>query len=336
MAYLTGTYLINCPASALNNAGSLGGERAENTVAVKFINAKDGDYPYVSAQAYRYWLRNSVETTCPDQKLSPIDREKKIAYTAADPIDYWDDDLLGYMRAEKSGTLTRVSPFRTSTLVSIAPVVLTNDFGTMSRHEGNPVPHEHQFYRATLKGSVSLNLATSGRFYSVERTGYKNIEEQRAKKAQAEGLEEIKKADKVIGYSLNKETRTQRIEALLKGMANLDGGAKQTLHFTDVAPSFIVMAFVKGGNNIFQNIVTPDEKRLPVVHLEALKEILTVYKEELLSPVYFGWPQGYMDDQRAKVEEVLKSCQKEYSLKHPKEIMVDIIDFLNKNPDCLD
>ena len=61
-------------------------------------------------------------------------------------------------------TVTRVSPFRVSTLVSIAPVNLTEDFGTMSRHDGDPVPHEHQFYRTTLKGLLSLDLRACGTF----------------------------------------------------------------------------------------------------------------------------------------------------------------------------
>src|SRR6185312_5073869 len=109
----------------------------------------------------------------------------KIAYTDSNPLLYWDDDLFGYMRApskresarlkreadtsragetETTGAITRAAPFRVSTLVSLAPVSITSDFGTMSRHEGNPVPHEHQFYRATLRGLFSLDLHASGTF----------------------------------------------------------------------------------------------------------------------------------------------------------------------------
>ena len=47
----------------------------------------------------------------------------------------------------ESTTVTRAAPFRVSTLVSIAPVDITADWGSMPRHEGDPVPYEHQFYR---------------------------------------------------------------------------------------------------------------------------------------------------------------------------------------------
>lgn len=162
MAFVTGLLLIDAPASALNNSNRpIEGAVTDTTVAVKFIRTREGAYPYVSAQAFRYWLRRTLEQGSWDWKSAPIYREEKVAYTAADPIDYWDDDLLGYMRAPGKGAaakkkrqedpeyeklrplevkggdeqaVTRVSPFRISTLVSIAPVSLVNDFGVMTRH----------------------------------------------------------------------------------------------------------------------------------------------------------------------------------------------------------
>ncbi len=122
--------------------------------------------------------------------------ETKIAYTDANPLRWWDDDLFGYMRApskragarEKTpeenqtpltGEITRISPLRMGTLVAIAPVKIVDDFGTMSRHDGNPVPHEHQFYRATLQGLFSLDLSTAGTFFNGGRVGYRNLDEVR-------------------------------------------------------------------------------------------------------------------------------------------------------------
>src|ERR1700761_1752239 len=159
MAHLSGLILIDCPASALNNAGQqtpmVNQERTyENWSAMKFIRTRQGIFPYVSAQAFRYWMRDSLKTV-EGWSPSPIFREAKIAYTDANPILYAEDDLFGYMRApgvekkpkakadkgaseaaapdrdtEKSkamklqeggmtaleaGTLTRVSPFKVST-----------------------------------------------------------------------------------------------------------------------------------------------------------------------------------------------------------------------------
>jgi CRISPR-associated autoregulator, Cst2 family len=83
MAFVTGLLLIDAPASALNNLGNIPGEREENTVGVKVISTKAGNFPYVSAQAFRYWLRMTLEQRVPEWKASPIFREEKIAYTDA-------------------------------------------------------------------------------------------------------------------------------------------------------------------------------------------------------------------------------------------------------------
>ena len=100
MAFATGLLLIDAQASALNNLGSVPGERFDNSVGVKVIRTKEGFYPYVSAQAFRYWLRRTLETSQDIKWVpAPVYREEKVAYTDANPIRWWDDDLFGYMRA---------------------------------------------------------------------------------------------------------------------------------------------------------------------------------------------------------------------------------------------
>src|SRR6185312_679186 len=103
MAHISGILLIDCPASALNNAGkSIEMERNdpgnENWTAIKKIRTAQGVFPYVSAQAVRYWLRETLKTI-PGWTSSPVFREDKVAYTDADPIAYAEDDVFGYMRA---------------------------------------------------------------------------------------------------------------------------------------------------------------------------------------------------------------------------------------------
>ena len=92
MAHISGLLLIDCPASALNNAGkSIQLERPDlindNWTAIKKIRTAQGVFPYVSAQAFRYWLRDTL-TANPEWTPSPVFREDKVAYTDADPIRY--------------------------------------------------------------------------------------------------------------------------------------------------------------------------------------------------------------------------------------------------------
>jgi CRISPR-associated protein Cst2 len=99
MAYITGLIVLDAPASALNNAGPDEASRVDMQILVKRIRTPQGDLlPYVSAQAFRYWLRTAAEQL-PEWIAAPVFREGKIAYTDANPVQNWDDDLFGYMRA---------------------------------------------------------------------------------------------------------------------------------------------------------------------------------------------------------------------------------------------
>ena len=212
MAFLSGFLLIDAPASALNNARDALDAQYDNEVGVKLIQVSRNErYPYVSAQAFRYWLRDTLSQNAEwREHTAPVFREAKVAYTDANPMKYWDDDLFGYMRAEGKKTsaadgrkadagrekatetkqsITRTSPFRVGTLVSLAPINIVKDFGTMSRsgpnmQDGDPVPHSHQFYRAVFKGQLSLDLGRAGLFTYTSKAGNQNLDEVRRELAE--------------------------------------------------------------------------------------------------------------------------------------------------------
>lgn len=352
MAHLSGLLLVDCPASALNNAGSDSGARTDNAVVVKKISTKAGTFPYVSAQSFRYWWRQSL-ILVNGWSASPIFREKKVAYTDANPIAYAEDDLFGYMRAQSKkteavaereqegtlqtatpldpdATLTRNSVLKTSTLISIAASDPVSDFGVMARHEGDPVPHEHEFYRTTLVGLLSVDLRMLGRFYHLDRTGYRHLDSVRTKLAEEKGL---KPYDNNRAYELSLEERKARLKQLLQGLAQITGGAKLAIHYTDVTPRLLMMAVAKGGNHLFGTAISADSKGLPKINTEALKQVAQVYKTSLLSDFHVGLPQGYLDEQRANLAEALKTIRgknEDAAIPHPVEAIQNLLEELDE------
>lgn len=319
---LNGLMLVDAPHSALNMMGMEEGAAAENQVVVKSIQRAGRDYPYVSAQALRHWWRNALEAEC-NWEMSPIEREKKIAFTQAQPWRYPDDDAFGYMRAQaepvpdidkktgeqkfdennnpltkkgKNVTLTRISPLKCSPLVSVSPQRPTQDFGTMARHDGDPVPYEHQFYSSVLKGIFSLDLTALGRFGQSNRTGFQNISESGLQLANEAG---VAVEDNIALLPL--EERQRRARDLITVLPHLAGGANQTLHLTDVTPKLVILAVLRGGNHLFMNVVK-DERGTATVNVEALKEILAAYKDRLATDVFIGRRAGFMDDQADRLE----------------------------------
>jgi len=355
MVFITGLMLIDAPASALNNSNeSVPGARTDNSVGVKYIRTTAGaTYPYVSAQAFRAWLRATLARV-DGWAASPTYREEKVAYSDGNPILFSDDDLLGYMRAESkkesavnkrssdttregatptAEIVTRIAPFRVGTLVSIAPVIITTDFGVMARQEGDAVPYEHQFYRTTLQSLFSLDLRAAGTFTYRRKTGYQNLDENRRQLAKERGLEHLENEK---AYRLPIGERVGRVRTLLGGLGQIEGGAKQTLHYTDVSPVLTMLAVTRGGNNIFGHVVGAN-KGVPSLKLPALAERLDVFGDTLLSPVYVGWVRGYMDDERERLEMALaeggelSAHRERVIITHPRSAFQAISDALAAN-----
>lgn len=374
MSFISALVLIDAPASALNNSNQkIPNAREENNVATKYIHTRAGDFPYVSGQSIRAWLRNSLENF-EGWISSPVYRDAKVSYTAGNPIEFWDDDLFGYMRApgddmdsrlsdpsykeltpldvekDKKGKLkeqvvTRISPLRFSTFVSIAPVYITVDFGTMARQESgsavypngpDPVPYEHQFYRTTLQGLISLDLNRLGRFTYKDKSGYRNLDETRIKIAKEKNLAHVGDV-----YELEIDDRVKRAQTAIKAIAKLEGGAKQAIHYTDVTPDFIVATITRGGNNMFGHIICADAKGLPELNSEAFEEAIQANKDDILSKkIYIGWVRGFMDKEREKAKESLAKIKERIpeitiEIKHPLDCCADIANDLAQNKDWL-
>jgi CRISPR-associated protein Cst2 len=221
--------------------------------------------------------------------------------------------------------------------VSVAPVRLVSDFGTMSRHDGDPVPHEHQFYRTVLKGLFSLDLHMAGTFSYRNRTGYRNLDDYRREEAQQQGLEHLQDE---LCYRLPQADRVRRIAALLRGLAMLVGGAKQTIHYTDVTPAAIIAMVTRGGNNPLQYVVGADTTGSLQFRTEGLAEVVRVWGDQMLSPLYIGWVQGFQDDQRQRLLESLNTLSADgasprlpqgFEIGHPREILEQLAQNLARN-----
>jgi CRISPR-associated protein Cst2 len=296
-----GFVLIDAPHSALNNAGTDAGQRTENVVSVKTIRKGRKVYPYVSGQAFRYWWRQTLEEKF-EWNMSPLEKvtKKSQVYTRADPLNYEDDDVFGYMKAVKKETVTRVSPLKTSPLVSVISTYPTSDFGVAARHEGDPVPYEHEFYSTVLKGAFSLDMDQVGVFYKINRSGYKNLYTELEEQMKAAGVAE--EGEKMV---LPKEMRVKRIKDTVSALPYLFGGAKLSTHLTDVTPKLVILAGIDGGNHIFMNLVGEKGEDIEF-KFDALREVKAEYSDILLTDIFVGKRKGFMDEWDEKFTEMAK------------------------------
>ncbi len=289
---ITGAVLVDANGAALNNAGMQESELTGNKIAVKQIRVGRNRYPYVSGQAWRRWWREVLYADF-GWTPSPVIREAKQAYTEANPIQYEDDDLFGYMSARKKETYRRVSPVKNSLLVSVLPNVITSHFESFSRNlpadTPDPIPFEHEHYTTLLQGTFTIALAQVGRF---EQGAMRDLAPDIAPPA---GATVHPGNPKVI--VLSRDERVRRVQQCLEGLARLRGGAMLTRNNTDVAPVVVLVGILDGGNAPFQNLFTTDEVGERVMlNLERLRSVVRDYREQFLGDraLWFGYRPGVL------------------------------------------
>jgi CRISPR-associated protein Cst2 len=277
-----GFYLLDLDVVAPNNAGQSTISNNDNVVATKKVYKHNKPYAYISGQAFGQWWRDTLQKMF-NWELSPILRESKTAFTAANPILYGDDDIFGYMKAAKAAsidestgevitnskgkekmedvTVTRVAPLKKSAIVSVGPVGIARNWSSMARQEGDAVPYFKEEYSAIMKGQFSLDLSQVGVFSTYNRTGFKNLTDKLQVYALENGCVEIDDPfvldAKGLPHKLIQmpvETIIQRASDVIRALKVISGGAMQTNNMADVSPKFIILALMRTGNHPFGHV----------------------------------------------------------------------------------
>lgn len=347
LTHITGTFLIQAEGAFLNGAGLDSGEDRNAVIPKTYWDIDDKGrrvrVPYVSAQAWRRWLRLTFQEENPNEPAAEIVEKGQSAKgttnkigTEMNPIVYVEDDIFGYMRAEKeqgkakksddaedgetpegedeaantskkktekTKAVMRPSPFVSSILKSIRKdaSVLSDDEGFVHLKEGSPLPYKTKFYNTQLQGIFGLNYARLGVFRNDgDRI---ELDESFAKQYLAEGAirrkngsESQNKSDGKDIYEMTENKRRERATMILKALSVLRGGAKQAQFGTDVAPKVLIIAGLNCGNLIFNDIFTEKEGK-PIIKIDSLRQILADYKDRLATPVYIGFRKGYLHPQ---------------------------------------
>jgi CRISPR-associated protein Cst2 len=325
--HVAGTFLIHADASFLNGAGLGEGENRNVTVPKTLRDHKD-DVPYVSSQAWKRWLRNTLidETGWEASELVSIKKSDKESTSKIagklDLVMYPEDDLFGYMRAQegqgkaakkepgaeeeveeaeedaaaakaaRTKALVRASPFSASLLVSVRKKGWKgHDEGFVHLKEGTPLPYSTEFYTTHLQGVFCLAHYRVGRF---ENTGDRiELEESNVKKYAGK----LKGQDGIFELIDAVDVRRERSGALLKALAVLRGGAKQAAFGTDVAPKFLLLAGLSCGNPIFNHLFTDEPATGLVFKTSCFLEVLKDYADRITTPVHIGLRAGYVGNE---------------------------------------
>jgi CRISPR-associated protein Cst2 len=338
---IAGTLLIDATAAFLNGAGLGSGEDRNKVIPKTFkekVNGKAEDVPYVSAQAWRRWLRNTTneENSWNPSELKAIEvsakgSTNKIA-TELNPIDFPEDDLFGYMKAGgkkekeskddkdkgadqtaekeeklegKSESVQRTSPFKSSILKGLKYMrALTEDEAFVHLKEGTPLPYTTRFYSTHLEGFFNLEYYRLGVYDNLGS----HVELSKEIVEKYKDNLEITPIGKFKRYTLKdaENSRKKRAAGLLKGLAYLRGGAKQAAFGSDVAPKALIFAGLSSANPVFNNLFEGGKEN-PILKIETLKQIATDYKDKLATSIFIGIRAGYLanEDEIKQLDNIL-------------------------------
>ena len=338
MSYLAGKIVLAVTAGAPNNGKS----SVPTMTPVKQARIRGRTYPYVSAQAFRRWLRETMVSQgmvpSPAERVGKADKKAQKATTGADPCRYVDDDLFGYMKAtakaDNEATTLRDSPFMVGTFLATEPVRLTEDYGVMSRGISVPVLYSHEFYTADLAAPFLLDLPRVGTFTLPGKAGAGKpnyLTEQsalQAAQAAADGAQMMPggfRGQQALRLPL--AIRRERVAFLLEALGDLAGGANKALHYGDRTPALIAMVPMAGGVNPLGFVVDGAENGSGLqVRADLLRQELDAWNGEWEAPVRFGWRPGFREVIRKQFEADLGPLADsgQVTINHPRTMLREL------------
>lgn len=291
------TRKVNCLNIAYlfkTSVGSINGSWTEGNVStVKKITLPDGKLlPYISGQSLKYQIRRGwVELGYGDQLSEVVQTTdaKGVHFTAGDPVQYLDDDLLGFMIASQGENRRRTAPVRVSAAIGIFPYRGDRDLGTKSKEQvggdmgagGNIF--ETEIYYNYFRVNFLIELDRIGNFHPFE-------------------LHKDKK--NIVSNDLKK--RKERLEQLLESLEHIWGGGKQSRILTDMSPKFLAITFQTNKSPIFLETLTLSEHE--ELNTNAINEVLK-NSESIIKKKIIGLQSGIFKNDVAKEVSETQSIQ---------------------------
>lgn len=258
--------------TGLTNLNS--GIGGSNLVDIKKYK-KDGiDYPYVSGQAMRFYLKESIRRLTSAQDYCVANEKGE---TCGDIAKCILCDLFGFMTTLKDqGAQIRVSPVKMSPAMGLMPLNdnMTIDFLTRRK------PQESA---GELKGDIvnvelAVNIYRAGLSIDLAKIG---------------GEELIENKKMVIKNRVSsEEIKKSRVKTALEAFKNLSDYSKQSRLLTDFTPNLILIAIQDRYNHTLQKAFELDGGRN--INIDRLDQVLKSLKGD---KIYAGLLSGTLGNE---------------------------------------
>jgi len=280
---LKGIELVWLSQTDLTNLNA--GEGGTNLVDVKKYIRDGIEFPYVSGQAMRFYLRESVRRALPESKFMCTPNDK--GENCGNHKDCLNCDLFGYMLPKKGeGAGVRVSPVKVSTAMGLLPLESNSTMDFLTRKKRKEEGEKARLDIVNVE--LGINLYKCGVSIDVKRIGF---------------VEELDEDTKVLKYEpfIGESEIKERINLVLNGIQFLSDYSKQARLLTDFTPDVILVSKQTRYSHRLQKAFQLDENgHLSPERFQAIVSDLQEYSE-----VFFGTLPGTLPNE----QEIVKAAK---------------------------
>ncbi|HEW91754.1 MAG TPA: type I-B CRISPR-associated protein Cas7/Cst2/DevR [Thermotogaceae bacterium] len=259
------------------------GEGESNYIDVKKYQIDSIEYPYVSGQAMRYYLKEAIRRNLNDGEYMCVPDDK--GETCGNIEKCIGCDVFGFMRTQKAekrgegGADTRVSPVKVSPAIGLLPFDQnsTVDFLTR-RHRGL---ESGKLEGDIVNVEIGTNLYKAGISIDVTRVGKEETIDQEKRSVVPEAL---------IGDSESKN----RIIKVLGAIRYLTDYSKQARLLTDFTPDIIAISLQDRYSHRLQKLFEISDGRK--LNIARIREIISGVKDNK-DKVFVGMISGIIENE---------------------------------------
>ena len=305
--------LIWLSKTGLTNLNS--GEGGSNLVDIKKFRYGGQEFPYVSGQAMRFYLKEAIRRHLQPKEACVPDEQGEACGRISECVLC---DLFGFMwteRSEKRGegrSHVRTSPVKVSPAVGLHPLdaTMTIDFLTRRPRGTTIEAGQEEEARSIVNVELATNIYMAGVCIDVERIGR---EEELVELA---GAEKARRKYSIRGVQLkdyvqNNSERTRRINLLLDAIQDFSDYSKQARLLTDFTPDFLLIAIQSNYSHRLQKAIQLQDSEETRINVERLRQIIREVRHDLWSAdnqpaLWAGMIDGVIDN-AAEVKQVLEA-----------------------------
>jgi len=285
------------------------GEGESNYIDIKKYKRNDIEYPYVSGQAMRYYLKEAIQRDLNDNEYICVPNEK--GETCGNIKKCISCDLFGFMTTIKDvGSLTRTSPVKVSPAIGLLPFDknFNVDFLTRKHMTAKGEKAEADIVNVEL----ATNIYKCGISIDLVHIGAEETIDNENRKIKIKSL--IKDSEKL-----------NRISKILDVLRYITEYSKQARLLTDFTPDIIVISFLTKFSHRLQKIFDLNEDgNLNLMRFEEILKDISPYCKRVI----FGMTSGIISNENDFREKLKINKFKIYT---PGEAIKNAVNFIKDN-----